>query len=342
MRDREGSLGHLAVALSMVVPLLGLAVQKAGGGPIVQDSFHTSARFSIVPAGQSFTAEDPHVIVGFGLEDWGSSSIPPGSLTFRLRAGEGSTGELLATDIVAGVPAKREGYVYADLTSADLASGAMYSALVEGSDISRWARRFYSAQGEDKYPGGHMLTGTAPPPPWDDMEFRVLPIPNRPARTVSYPHPFMQSVVNGEFEAGGGSLGGWSEMGLVGAYQAGSNCYAYLFGPKDNFTPSQLSQTVDIPLAATDLGFVYRGSGSLTCHLGSQAWSIPSGDWSAFTIPVPESLKGAHGVDLSFAVQPSSTFDVAYLYLDSVGIVPEPVSLVLLAMGAMAFLARRK
>lgn len=151
------------------------------------------------------------------------------------------------------------------------------------------------------------------------------PPPGPPGPPPVPPDYDMGTVVNGNFEGGGGTLNGWS----TDAWPEGSSVQvdtfdgdhvAHLYaegewweesgpggpGPGGewwwyNSGQASISQTIYVPADATTLTFVYatqesaelEGNPRAGVSLGGTWTGLPdSGDWSTYTFAVPEELRG--------------------------------------------------
>lgn len=221
--------------------------------------------------------------------------------------------------------------------------------------------------------GGYML-GMAPetsvlylsPFPSEPGIPCVLPIPV----TVLVPPPgpapvpalyHMGTVVNGDFETGGGSLDGWTTSAYgnntvtVETLENGHTDHAAKLHSEgdwwwDPWMPgsewhydsgsASISQTVYVPLDATELSFLYctRSGGELAgdpdgyVRLGDgSAWFVECVDWTTFVLPVDEADKGrrvqlrltaydgGYGWVEGWEAEPETTAWLD-LYLDYIGI----------------------
>ncbi len=121
------------------------------------------------PIGQSFTAEDPKVIIGLYISDSGFGATDC-SLSVRLHEGQGVAGELLDSRVVTP-SAEFEGYLDVDYSDIELNPGSFYSVTLS-SGSSKWV----SNSSQEKYPGGSAIIQGALWPELDDKAFRVIPI----------------------------------------------------------------------------------------------------------------------------------------------------------------------
>jgi len=157
---------RLICALSVLV--LSTGITQAG--IILQDQHGPSYQILYFsPIGQTFTAEDPSVTIGFWVEDINQSAGPIG-LTIELFEGTGTGGTSLGTAPIEGLTPGYAGFFDADFTSVVLVPGQIYTAIVS-STSERGG--LYSAEG-NPYAGGEMIfAGSA----YSNMDatFRVQP-----------------------------------------------------------------------------------------------------------------------------------------------------------------------
>ena len=164
--------------LSMFIA--GLAAWNAAPAqayPILQDQFsQLNQIYENRPIGQSFTAEDAHILsVGFRFEPINSANASAEPLTITLHEGAGLAGPVLAAaqiDPAAGFV----GFVDADFSAVPLTVGAVYTAEIRTLTTSTywgvWSKLWFNEP--DQYPGGAMyLRGSLAPS--SDLTFRVLP-----------------------------------------------------------------------------------------------------------------------------------------------------------------------
>jgi hypothetical protein len=145
----------------------------AEAAPILQDQ--TNGAFQIEfysPFGQSFTAEDAYVSIGFFIQDFNPQNAPTDDdVTITLYAGEGMGGPVLGSGDVTGLTLGFEGWVDVDFSSVALTLGAVYTAVIS-DDTVRWGVEAQS--GGNPYAGGQLyLQGN--PEANSDARFRVLP-----------------------------------------------------------------------------------------------------------------------------------------------------------------------
>jgi hypothetical protein len=152
----------------LIVTVLFTGSTKAG--LILQDQGPIGSQIlASSPVGQSFTAEDPTVTIGFWLEDINPTSGPI-DISIELFEGAGIGGPSLGIAPVEGLTPGFSGFYDADFTSVVLVPGQIYTAIVS-STSERGAVR--SAQG-NPYAGGMKLhQGSFLPD--IDAAFRVTP-----------------------------------------------------------------------------------------------------------------------------------------------------------------------
>ncbi|MHC4324224.1 MAG: hypothetical protein ACYSUX_08120 [Planctomycetota bacterium] len=136
-----------------VFAVLVLSTASTQAGLILQDQWSTTRQVLIYsPIGQTFTAEDPLVTIGFYVEDWNQHAGPIG-LTIELFEGAGTGGTLLGTAPVEGLTAGYAGFFDADFTSVVLVPGQIYTAIVSSTS----ARGAVTSIQSNLYPGGEMI-----------------------------------------------------------------------------------------------------------------------------------------------------------------------------------------
>ena len=144
----------------------------AGAAPILQDQRNGTAQINFYsPIGQSFTAEDAFVSIGFFIEDL-NPGVAPGDddVTITLYAGEGTGGAVLGSGDVTGLTLDFEGWVDVDFSSVALTLGAVYTAIIS-DDTVRWGVHYGVGNlyaGGQSYVNGNAQANT-------DARFRVLP-----------------------------------------------------------------------------------------------------------------------------------------------------------------------
>ncbi len=135
------------------------------------------------PIGQTFTALDPRIsTIGFYLQNVRTA---PATITYQLFAGEGSGGPSLglSTFEVPGLPL--DDWYDRDFSSITLVPGQIYTVMISEMPTDncmiyaeQWAYSDGSPiPGTVDYTGGHMLSGGWPLPPYMDLTFRVVPVP---------------------------------------------------------------------------------------------------------------------------------------------------------------------
>jgi hypothetical protein len=153
-----------------VFAALVLSAGSAQAGVILQDQHDTTWQvLNYSPIGQTFTAEDPMVTIGFYVEDWNQHAGPIG-LTIELFEGAGTGGTSLGTAPIEGLTPGYAGFFDADFTSAVLVPGQIYTAIVSSTS----ARGGVSGIQSNLYAGGEMIIEGYLYPGFD-AAFRVLP-----------------------------------------------------------------------------------------------------------------------------------------------------------------------
>jgi hypothetical protein len=136
-----------------VFAALVLSAGSAQAGVILQDQHDTTWQvLAFSPIGQTFTAEDPTVTIGFYVEDWNPTSGPIG-LTIELFEGAGTGGTSLGTAPIEGLTPGYVGFFDADFTSVVLVPGQIYTAIVSSTS----ARGAVSGIQSNLYAGGEMI-----------------------------------------------------------------------------------------------------------------------------------------------------------------------------------------
>ena len=183
------------------------------------------------------------------------------------------------------------------------------------------------------------------------------PITDPPPVPVSYN---MGTIVNGDFEAGGGSLNGWDEyagydygygnnssVGTQTLTNGHSDTVAVLhsegvyepMGPYMEYMGGYctISQEVYVPVDATELTFTYasqeqillaEGSTNARVSLGGETETLDiAGNWTTVTLPVPEEMRGRRQELEFYASDYGSDYsgneelhNLLDLYIDYVGI----------------------
>ncbi|WP_144186499.1 PEP-CTERM sorting domain-containing protein [Elioraea rosea] len=174
------------LATLIAASCLGLASPSVAA-PIVQALASGTVQLLSYPAlGQSFTAEDATVSVGFWIQEIRPDIAPAGdSVSITLREGAGASGAVLATATVSGLASGFAGWVDADFSAIALTAGSVYTAVI-GDLTPRWSLSFYAA---DAYAGGQMLFASALQPT-HEAKFRVLPVaPAEEEPPIAVPEP---------------------------------------------------------------------------------------------------------------------------------------------------------
>ena len=157
------------ITIFAVVALV-LSAGSAQAGVILQDQHDTGWQvLAFSPIGQTFTAEDPRVTIGFWVEDWNQASGPIG-LTIELLEGAGTGGTSLGTSPIEGLTPDYAGFFDADFTSVVLVPGQTYTAIV----LSTSERGGVYGTDGNPYAGGEMVGGGSLNPAFDTA-FRVQP-----------------------------------------------------------------------------------------------------------------------------------------------------------------------
>jgi len=153
-----------------VLAVLVLSAGSAQAGVILQDQHDTGWQVLYYsPIGQTFTAEDPSVTIGFWVEDWNQDSGPIG-LTIELLEGAGTGGTSLGTAPIEGLTPDYAGFFDADFTSVVLVPGQIYTAIISSTS----PRGGVYSTNSNPYAGGEMVNfGSLYPE--SDAAFRVLP-----------------------------------------------------------------------------------------------------------------------------------------------------------------------
>ncbi len=147
-----------------------LSTGSAQAGVILQDQHdHGWMVFDYSPIGQTFTAEDPSVTIGFWVEDWNQSFGPIG-LTIELFDGAGTGGTSLGTAPIEGLTTGYAGFFDADFTSVVLVPGQIYTAIVSSTSY----RGGVGGMDGNPYTGGQMIRIGSLDPEFD-AAFRVQP-----------------------------------------------------------------------------------------------------------------------------------------------------------------------
>ncbi len=147
-----------------------LAAGSARAGLILQDQFNGSIQILLAsPVGQTFTAEDPKVTIGFYIGD-ANPDFGPIDLSIELFYGAGVGGPSLGSAPVEGLSPGFAGFFYADFTSVPLTVGQVYTAIISSSS----ERGAVATDDFNPYSGGvYVLQGALIP--GMDAAFRVQP-----------------------------------------------------------------------------------------------------------------------------------------------------------------------
>jgi hypothetical protein len=132
------------------------------------------------PTGQSFTAEDPYVSIGFWIEDMNPLSGPLADLSVELFEGVGTSGTSLASGTISGLTPDYEGFFDVDFTSVALTVGQSYTAIISSTSPRGGIRSM-----GDLYPGGALILYGAETD--GDATFRVVPQTILPDKVIPAP-----------------------------------------------------------------------------------------------------------------------------------------------------------
>lgn len=147
------------------------AASPATAGLILQDYENGASQIRFYSAiGQSFTAEDAHVSIGFAIRDFNPQAAPTDfDVGISLYEGAGTGGTLLASRLFTSLTKGFAGYFDLDFSSVTLTVGAVYTAIIT-DDTSRWGVAYADS---DRYSGGTAFVfGSAAN---SDLRFRVTP-----------------------------------------------------------------------------------------------------------------------------------------------------------------------
>ena len=154
--------------------LLFLLTQTGYSGEIFQNQQDSGYQIMYAsPIGQTFTAEDSHILsIGFWVKDWNPIAGPI-DLSIELFEGIGNTGTSLGSSPITGLAPGFNGFFYADFSFVHLTVGDIYTAIIS-STSSRASVGSYDDP--TSYPGGDMIkmgniVDNA------DLTFRVIPEP---------------------------------------------------------------------------------------------------------------------------------------------------------------------
>lgn len=157
-------LGTLAVTVVLGTAQAGVITQS-----LHNNNFQIQAFF---PIGQSFTAEDSSVAIGFEFVAM-NPSFGNDPLTMRLLSGDGTGGSLLASQTFT---LSANGFFDVDFSSVALSVGQVYTAVLEALN-PRWG--VYVQHREDVYAGGRAyfadINGFFGTGADSDLTFRVTP-----------------------------------------------------------------------------------------------------------------------------------------------------------------------
>lgn len=153
--------------------LVSFAAPAVLSAPIVQDQQNGAVQIlHASPIGQTFTAEDAVVSIGFFIRDFNnvSQSLNDDDLSISLYDGSGGGGSPLASVSITGLAVGFAGWVDAVFSSIILAAGQTYTAMLS-DDTPAWG---VDLSGENPYAGGSMITYGGIRQNLDSR-FRVLP-----------------------------------------------------------------------------------------------------------------------------------------------------------------------
>jgi hypothetical protein len=160
------------VVIGFVAAVVLLVAGQGNAGPIVQSD--QNATYQIVywaPIGQSFTAEDPHVTMGFLVEDL-NPLMGAYRLAIQLYEGTGVGGALLASSPEVSLPDSFSGWYDADFGAVTLTAGDVYTGIITAPTERAGLMAYVLG---DAYPGGTLIVYGAPVSA-ADAGFRVLPV----------------------------------------------------------------------------------------------------------------------------------------------------------------------
>jgi hypothetical protein len=303
MKNKSVTIWVIAIAAMLV--LLSWA-QDGQAGIIIQDKQsggHQILYFS--PIGQTFTAEDSHILfIGFKVEGWGQK-VEPIALTVELFEGVGTGGLSLGSAPITGLTPGFSGFFDADFNSVTLTVGQVYTAIVSSTTAGAGVGTFFwggYTGAPDPYTGGDMIfLGEVNDN--GDLMFRVIP-----DQFVLWDDE--QLIVNSShsmgtlFDRSRATIvtGGW--MGFLYAHDSSSvdmsggdirNLYAYNFSDVDisggsigNSLYAYDSSTVDISggsvsnLYAYDSSTVDMTGGSVSKLYASSTVNISGGSVDSY------------------------------------------------------------
>lgn len=150
--------------------VLTLVTGNSYAGLIIQTDHSVGQQIlAYSPIGQTFTAEDASVSIGFWIQDKNQAA---GSidLSIELFEGAGIGGTSLGSAPILGLSPDFEGFYDADFTSLNLTVGQVYTAIISSTS----ERGFVFSTDLDLYPGGTFVEyGVLVPE--RDAAFRVQP-----------------------------------------------------------------------------------------------------------------------------------------------------------------------
>jgi hypothetical protein len=299
MKNKSVTIWVIAIAAMLV--LLSWA-QDGQAGAIIQDKAQWSGQILYhSPIGQTFTAEDSHILfIGFYVFDANPTSGPI-ALTVELFEGVGTAGLSLGSAPITGLTPGFGGFYDADFSSVTLTVGQVYTAIVSstsargGVESFQWAYVGGTPFAPDPYTGGdEIFLGNVEP--YADLMFCVIPdqfvLWDDEELTVNSSHS-MGTL----FDRSRATIvsGGW--MGFLYAHDSSSvdmsggdirNLYAYNFSDVDisggsigNSLYAYDSSTVDISggsvdsyLCAHDSSTVDISGGSVDSYLYAYEYSV--------------------------------------------------------------------
>lgn len=172
--------------LVRIAALAGLfgTTQLASALPILQDRDDGISQINhFEPIGQSFTAEDASVFVGFWISAINGDD-PASDISIQLLEGEGTSGAVLATHVFSPT-AGFAGFWDVDFSAISLQVGSQYTALLSVPGFSpHWGLQLNHGSLGDLYSGGRLVSdgrNSLFNPPHDadpllaDARFRVTP-----------------------------------------------------------------------------------------------------------------------------------------------------------------------
>lgn len=161
-------MNKLKIVFALAVLIL--ATGNTHAGLIIQSERNTGQQIlQYTPVGQSFTAEDPWVSIGFWIEDWNQFAGPI-DLSIELFEGIGTGGTSLGSAPIEGLSPDFVGFFDADFTFVPLTVGQSYTAIISSTS----ARGGVFSFNADLYPGGVYIRRGVLSPGYD-AAFRVQP-----------------------------------------------------------------------------------------------------------------------------------------------------------------------